>query len=311
MGVPPRVRLRAMRGKRRPCRLHVPKGRACEPCKPSESGALWSGATAALCAKPGEQRPCGARAGRNTDRPGASLRPSPGGTLAGMPTVRVQIRQTLADAPSVGTWNVYRGGWFTVTGSTTPTYAVQRLLVDMFNGLRAPNTGGTANTWTSTSVYRLGITAGRLKVWTVSGGALTLAHQESVAVMDSPMTPGPTEPLPYNLAVAVGYRANLGSGVPHQRGRSRFFVGPLLMKSGGLNRTTGNGGARLAEGVVDTIAENFAANVASLRASGWSLGVRVLGSDTLHDVTECYVDDLLDVQRSRKSWVNYQKRVSL
>lgn len=229
--------------------------------------------------------------------------------MAAMPTVRAQLRMDLLGAPAVGRWRRYTGAWFTVAGSSTPSATVADLLLRLWNGTGpGPGTGGPA---IGTAIYRGGAASAQLRTWTLSGGNLTFASDTALQTPDLLPTTA-TVRLPFQCACAVGYRADLGPGVPHQRGRSRWWLGPIVTT---YSVTTAfvdsTGGPRFAPAFVDKVADNAAACVAALAAEGWVLGVRVLESDTLVAASTIKVDDVIDVQRSRRTWPTYSASVEL
>ena len=230
-----------------------------------------------------------------------------------MTIVRAQGQFDVAGAPSIGNWTMYRKAYFTVAGSTTPDATVRLLLQRLLVGHHAADQG-SANIL-STARYRTGAGAFRLQVHTLSGGGSLVKVHDSAETMEVHTLGGnPTVALPPQLAIAVGYRADLGDGVPRQRGRSRIFLGPITTGAPGSyyldNGTTG--GVRMTAAAIDQLALNFSSCVAALASNGWVLGVRVMGAtDALATATECYVDDVWDVQRGRRGWQSYQKRRNL
>jgi len=115
--------------------------------------------------------------------------------------------------------------------------------------------------------------------------------------------------MPSQMAVAVGYRAPQ-VGNP-QQGRSRFWIGPLQLT--GANILGAGLAYRMTTTMVDLIVSNVLSTVAALATNGWVLQVRSgTGSGTTFaDANEIYVDDVFDVQRSRRAHTLYQKRDSI
>lgn len=208
---------------------------------------------------------------------------------------------------------MYRKAYFTVAGSTAPNATVRLLLQRLFVGHPLDPTSGRRVL--STVRYRTGAGAFRLQAHTFSGGGSLVKVHDSVETMESWTLGGnPVIALPSQLAICVGYRAELGDGVPRQRGRSRLFLGPITTGSptSGILTEGPTTGVRLTSLAVNALATNFADVVGALAAQGWVLGVRVLGStSSLEPAAECYVDDVFDVQRGRRPWQSYQTRVNL
>jgi hypothetical protein len=71
-------------------------------------------------------------------------------------------------------------------------------------------------------------------------------------------------------------------------------------------------GTYLTTGAVDAIAANAVSCITALESVGWQLMVKskVSGVTTFWDAEELYVDDVIDIQRSRRAWQTYQRRTS-
>lgn len=223
-----------------------------------------------------------------------------------MTTVRVQTQNEVAGAPSVGSWAVYRNLYFTVSGSPTPSPTVATQLRRLVCGHDTTGTG--TYSVCSDSRFRSGAGSFRIKTWTLSGGLFSPASDQTFSMEGLGPSATPYIDLPSQLAIAVGYRADLGSGVPRQRGRSRWWLGPLTMSASALTGGPTSGGMRLADATVDRIVSNAVGCLTTLASAGWVLGVRSMGADELVGVDEVYVDSILDVQRKRRPWMVYQKR---
>lgn len=238
-----------------------------------------------------------------------------------MAYVRVQNRLRLINAPSFGQWNVYSSAWFS-TPNPTPDAAVYGLLERLFWG--APASGFTA--WHAADPFVVTTNAGLMTTWEWSGSALVKLADHAYTPTAWNLGTAGRLVLPPQMAIAVGYKAPLtGSpvgphGKPSTARRSRFWVGPLSIRSDYIDANRGID-YHLTPTAVDTIATNFQtivdllnAHVASGGASEpWTLVNRSGKHEdtTFHDTTECYVDDALDVMRSRRAFTSYQKRLSI
>jgi len=179
----------------------------------------------------------------------------------------------------------------------------------LFGGTDAEN--NLAARWTTNEAFDLGSNRAQLSVWSWQGSWVT----ESV----EPMTlerqlhnAGTFWSFPGQLGVAVGYRADLGSGVPRQRGRSRWRVGPLVMNAAYVTGGGETGGVRLSPSGCDQVVANAVSCLNALATEGWQLMVKSGSTNyTFSPAVEMYVDDVFDVQRSRRPWSNYQERVDL
>lgn len=147
-------------------------------------------------------------------------------------------------------------------------------------------------------------------MWEWTGGALVSRYSAMHTTSRSAPSGTPYRYFPRQLSVAVGYRADLGGGVPRQRGRSRFFLGPLTV-GGLLTGDDTNGGWRLSNAAVDLVVERAKWRIDQLAANDYTLGVFTKGTGTVSPAVELYVDDVFDVQRSRRPWPLYQKRQDL
>lgn len=221
-----------------------------------------------------------------------------------MAYVRIEYRLKLNSAPAYGKWNIYSKAWFQ-TSTPVPSSTVKNLLQRMFSGHPG---AGTTPQWHSSSPFVGGAGAGQLTKWEWSGTALT-------SRVDYPVTPlsysdTPSRFYPAQIAVAFGYRAPI-TGNP-QKGRSRFWVGPIAISNANVSDVPGLG-VRLTPGAVDTAAACFKSCVQLLHAEGWDLVVKsgTGGGTTFAVANEVYVDDVFDVMRSRRTYTAYQKRLTV
>lgn len=229
--------------------------------------------------------------------------------MLGMPIYRIQCTFDIAGAPGIGKWQVYRGGYFSSADTDGPSSAVRNQIRNLFLGLDSG--AAYSSCVASTLVYRQGASAMSIKAWKYEGGAWVGAGTWPMSMFEVQPSSGVTSRLPMQCAIAVGYRAELGSGVPRQRGRSRFFLGPLAL--GNFVTSGGNdasGLLRLSSTGVDLLVGNAVSSYGALSALGWDLGVMV-GGTSWEPVAEFYVDDVIDVQRGRRTWQTYQKRTTV
>lgn len=220
--------------------------------------------------------------------------------------VRVQLKRTLTAAPALGTWDVYTGAWFQ-TSTVVPTGAVQTQLLRLFNGL---STSGGNQYNATEGVFSTVLGATDLRCWSWSGGVSTL---EFTGPLQNPniFVTGPIN-LPPQTSISVGYRRPLGAGENVQKGRSRFFLGPLKLGEGYY--TTGVGsGLRLTDDAVNKVVANAKGCIEELSTLGWVLQVKSgTGAGLTFDTAdEIYADDVLDVNRSRRGFRYYQRRDTL
>lgn len=230
-------------------------------------------------------------------------------SLRPMAIYRIQCQFDIAGAPGIGKWQVYRGGYFSSADTNGPSSDVRNQLRNMFLGLNS--SAAFSSCVASTLVYRQGASAMSIKAWRYEAGQWVGVGTWPMSMFEVQPSGGVLHRLPMQCAIAVGYRADLGSGVPRQRGRSRFFLGPLAL--GNFLTTGGNdasGLARLSSTGVDALVGNAVSTYNALAGLGWTLGVMVGGS-SWEPVSEFYVDDVIDVQRGRRTWQTYQKRTTV
>ena len=220
-----------------------------------------------------------------------------------MTIVRVQLKRRLAGGPTIGKWDTYSGAWFSTT-NVVPSTAVQKALVDLFSGWR----GDSAYPITHSDVFDQSSGASNLSVWAWDGTHQVHQGDYSPSIARS-ISPNYLV-LPAQCALAVGYKATVTG--PRQRGRSRFWLGPLKL-TGGSYTATASGGVRLTAAAVDSLTQGVHDCLGLLAGSGWVLQVKS-GSGSgvsFHPANEVYVDDVLDVMRSRRTWQQYQKRLTI
>lgn len=221
-----------------------------------------------------------------------------------MPHVRTQTARQLAGAPGFGNWVVYSQAWWQ-TAVTTPSAAVIGLLDRLFTGKPAAGTSPMRfrnDPWISSAG------SGLLTVWQWNGSTMDKLDDYTY----DPVVIGGTGGVAYppQCAVAIGYRRPQLEGQPVQRGRSRFWIGPIYIL--GMNTSSGIG-CHITPAAVDDIADNAADCIAALAAEGWVLQVRSGTGEgtTFAAADELYVDDVIDVMRSRRAPTTYQKRIAL
>lgn len=223
-----------------------------------------------------------------------------------MANVRVQYRRQLAGAPTIGKWDVYSGAYFN-TATPTPSPTVLTLLQKMFLGYAT--LGESGNNYTDTRVFETAAGAARIDVWTVAGGALTAVASEPVTVPTA-YPPTPHTGLPSQCQLTFGYKADVG-GNP-QRGRSRFWIGPLSINVG-QHLNNFEGGLHLKPETADRVLSNSLGAINDLAAEGWELRVKsgTGGGTSFAAPSHFYVDDVFDIMKSRRSWQLYQAREDL
>jgi hypothetical protein len=221
-----------------------------------------------------------------------------------MSFIRTQTARQLAGAPAFGKWVVYTQAWWE-TDDATPTPTVIGLIDRFFTGRPA---AGSTPVHFRTDPWISSAGSGLLTAWEWNGSTMDKLDDYPY----NPVNFGPIGGVAYpsQCAIAIGYRRPLGEGENPQRGRSRFWVGPLYLT--GMNASSGIG-LHLTSATVDDIANNAAACVTALEAEGWVLQVRSgIGEATsFAAANEVYVDDRIDVMRSRAAPTTYQARVEL
>lgn len=221
-----------------------------------------------------------------------------------MGIIRVQYKRNLTGPPSFGKWAIYSGAWFE-TSDTTADGFVTTLLQRLFLGLPYSGTSGAE---IGNSVFNTTSGAARITCWSWAG---SLTQTQAVNVSIPTFTPTSPVLLPSQAAIAVGYRRPITT-VP-QNGRSRFFIGPLHVAAAALDTSAHGRGLVLTSGAVSNIKDCALGCITRLRDThGWTLQVKsgAAGSETFAAADEIYVDDVLDVQRSRRSWEVHQARES-
>jgi hypothetical protein len=221
-----------------------------------------------------------------------------------MAIVRVEFRRTLRNADTVGKWDMYSSAYFEGPGSI-PGLLVRNHIRDLFLG----SGSGGYSLYNRTNAIVTGTNAGQIKCWEYTGGLLV---QSFIGPCDIPVSDQNSSgdlSLPTQLSIAVGYRSDVPG--PRQRGRSRWWAGPICCQYTALSE--GPGGGRFIPAMVDAYANNASQKIATLSGLGWVLQVKtaaILGF-TFSPAVELYVDDVPDVLRSRRTWQTYQKRLDL
>lgn len=220
-----------------------------------------------------------------------------------MAIVRIQLARQFAGPPAIGQYRTYTGAWFS-TATPVPSPAVLALLGKLWtSGLFAV---GNQQVFADKPMVS-GVNAGVVSAWEWQGSTMTSIGKYPIdlagGVVVSPTT------FPSQCMITVGYRANAGGD--RRRGRSRWFLGPFTMGANFVSTTSG--GARLTSAGVDKVASASRGFVADLAAAGWTLQVKSgqKAASVFNPAVELYVDDVFDVQRSRRTWQNYQARENL
>jgi hypothetical protein len=183
---------------------------------------------------------------------------------------------------------------------------VKLYLLRLFGGTNASNT--YTSRWLGPEPFTTGSGNVELKTYRYNGVGTELAHVSAESMdLGAAYNGTSMRALPSQAAICVGYRAPAGPVI--QRGRSRLYFGPLNLPSFFLQESAA-GGTRLNEAYLPVITDAFKSCVAALAASDWTLVVRsgTGAAITSAPATELYVDDVLDVMRSRRTWQLHQHR---
>jgi hypothetical protein len=220
--------------------------------------------------------------------------------------VKIQFVRSFVNPPALGKWDVYSAAYF-ATATVVPTLAVRTMVQRMFLGL--PVSGG--DVIGRTNLLAPGATTARFTAWEWSGGALVNVGNWSDPLLSNNATADPANiALPSQCCIAIGYRADVTGA--RQRGRSRWWNGPLFMRT---DQMFNDGGAKLNSGIVDQYAENARDTIGELATLGWVLQVKSnpLLTAEFNPAVELYVDQVFDVMRTRRGWMaaDGQARLSL
>lgn len=220
-----------------------------------------------------------------------------------MAIARVQLVRNIAGAPpGTGNHQIYSGAWF-ATADPVPNLAQRTALVKLLTGY--PPTGRTA--LISDAMMQIGTAAAELRVW--QGSTTVTAVGQYLVDLSGPR-PSTVQTFPSQVAICLGYR-NVGmAATVYQRGRSRIRIGPVAIGGGGTIPTvTGGVNPRLAPEWVNEFALQAQIKIQQLAALGWVLQVRGQGGAVIAPANEVYVDDVFDVQRSRRTWKTHEARL--
>lgn len=106
-------------------------------------------------------------------------------------------------------------------------------------------------------------------------------------------TPGSGTPLPAEVALCLSFQAQRTPGLPQARRRGRIYLGPM--------QDTANDDGRPSTSIITSIldaAETLAASIAAVSsAQAWAVWSPTAGEAV--EITELWVDDAFDTQRSR------------
>jgi hypothetical protein len=222
-----------------------------------------------------------------------------------MPIVKVQFERTIIDSGGVrGKWDVYSSAYFDAPANS-PGLAIRTLIQRMFLGL--PRSSGS--TVGRTNLLIPGATGARLTSWEYVAPLLVNTGEFTDALLSNNATASSANlGMPTQCCIAIGYKTV--DQVPRQRGRSRWWNGPLYLRT---DQVMQSGGMRLLGSIVNLYAFNASDCIDALADLGWVLQVKTgpLASATFDDAVELYVDDVIDVMRSRRGWQQHQERISL
>lgn len=220
-----------------------------------------------------------------------------------MSTVRVQYRRRLDGAPSGYTSDVYIGANFDAP-SGVPAAGVVTTMQRMWDGL---NSSGL-NAWQSCDQFDQTAGAAEMTFWEWSP-LWVQYHTEPRTVASGFAITGPIF-LPHQCGVTFGYRSTSG---PNPRlGRSRWQYGPIA--PGSTFYTSGaSGGGRLSAAGVTRVMDNVQLCLATLAGLGWTLQV-MTNRRTIPlfaPALECYVSDVITINRKRRTWPLGQEREAI
>jgi hypothetical protein len=219
-----------------------------------------------------------------------------------MAIVKLQSRRSFRNAPSLGKWDIYSAAYFD-TATAVPNSTVRDLVTRLFLGQSA----GVQNTMGRTNVIVTGANASTVRAWEWTAGALVSLGQWTQSVTANDAAGGALRVnMPPQCSIAVGYRTEVN--IPRQRGRSRWWLGPVVLDT--ANSTDPEALLRLNATGLDQVADNATDCLTALAAQGWNLVVKSgpLLTATFAPAFELYVDDVIDVVRSRRAWQVAQER---
>lgn len=220
-----------------------------------------------------------------------------------MAIVRVQYRRSLDGAPSGFNSDVYIGANFQ-TATALPSSGIVTLLQRMWDGLSPAG----ANAWQSCDQFDQTANAAEMTFWEWSGEWVQI-HSEPRTVSSGFSITGAVH-LPHQCGVTFGYRSTSG---PNPRlGRSRWQYGPIAPGSTFYSGSA-SGGGRLTAAGVTRVMDNANGGLASLSGLGWQLMV-MTNRRTIPifaPALECYVSDVVTINRKRRSWPLVQEREAI
>ena len=222
-----------------------------------------------------------------------------------MAILRTQLKRHLVDPPSGGTWDVYSNAYWQ-TDETTLTNTQRDYIKRLFSGEQPT---GTADRILATTLFDSGTDRANVTAWSW-GSSWTKTYDEDFTSSGFAVSSGLL--LPQQCAISVGYRRPQTTFF--QNGRSRFFLGPLKIASTAIDGTHDGHGMHLTTAAVDTLHDNALACLTALAGQGFELVVKSGKQATglsFAVANEIYVDDVIDVNRKRRSYQKYQNKTAI
>lgn len=216
--------------------------------------------------------------------------------------IKVQLARQFESAPSVGRWDIYTAAVFEGPTAALPA-GVMDNMVRLFLGLPGTGalSGGAGNVFSFGGVNR-GVGSATVNTWTWGPG-WDFANTFTTSI---PNIAGGGVLLPLQCGVPLGYRT-APQGRP-EKGRSRFFLGPVTPLAGTVVLSD-VGGVRLSTSGVDKVVANAMHAHNQLLVAGWRLMVRTgkTNSATFAPAVKFSVGDRFSTMRSRNTWELYRK----
>lgn len=216
--------------------------------------------------------------------------------------IKVQLARQFLSPPSVGKWTMYTAAVF-----EGPTAALPAGVMDNMVRLFLGQPGAGVPPSPNLIVFSLGGTdravgSAVVNTWTWGPG-WDFANSFTTSI---PNIVGTGTTLPLQIGIPLGYRT-APQGRP-EKGRSRFFLGPVAPLAGMLAGSD-VGGLRLSPTAVDKLVANAMSAHNQLLVAGYRLMVRTgkTNSATFAPAVKFSVGDRFSTMRSRNTWELYRK----